>query len=61
MLEVLDILLQFWAGVLIAGGIVAFVIIFISRGWYYSIKNFFKKFLKNTKKQLTKNLKYGII
>lgn len=46
MLEVLDILLQFWTGILIAGGIVAFVLILFSRGWYYLIKNFFKKLFK---------------
>ena len=46
MLEVLDILLQLWVGIIIASGIIAFVLIFISRGWYYSIKNFFKKLFK---------------
>ena len=46
MLEMLDIMLQFWAGIIIAGGIVAFVLFFISRGWYYNIKNFFKKLFK---------------
>jgi hypothetical protein len=46
MLELLDIWLQFMAGLVVAGGIITFVLMFIAQGWYYNIKNFFKKLFK---------------
>ena len=37
---------QAFIGLIVGTGIIAFVLFFISRGWYYSIKNFFKKLFK---------------
>lgn len=46
MLEVLDIWLQFMAGLIVAGGIITFVLVFIAQGWIYCIRDFFKKLFK---------------
>ena len=37
---------QAFIGLIVGAGIGAFVVIFTAQGWYYSIKNFFKKLFK---------------
>jgi len=46
MLELLDMWLQFMAGLIVAGGIITFVLVFIAQGWIYNIRDFFKKLFK---------------